>query len=93
MKTIHLVLKYRWFDMIVYGNKREEYREIKPYYDKLRDLKRGDRIVFHKGYSSVTVTAEVKYCIQAYGVTLWGGDSENNQWVIGFCLLRNEAYN
>ncbi len=93
MKTIHLVLRYRWFDMIAHGSKREDYREIKPYYEKLRDLKMGDGVVFHKGYSSVTVTAKVRYCFQAYGITSWGGDPEKNQWVIGFSLLSNETYN
>lgn len=28
-----LPIKKKWFDMIVSGEKREEYREIKPYYD------------------------------------------------------------
>lgn len=79
--------------MITRGNKCEDYREIKPYYEKLRDLKRGDRVVFHKGYSNVTVTAEVTYCFQTYGITLWGGDPENIQWVIGFSLLSDETYN
>ena len=29
-----LPIKKKWFDMIVSGEKKEEYREIKPYYDK-----------------------------------------------------------
>lgn len=28
-----LPIKKKWFDMIVAGEKKEEYREIKPYYD------------------------------------------------------------
>lgn len=28
-----LPIKKKWFDMIVSGEKKEEYREIKPYYD------------------------------------------------------------
>lgn len=28
-----LPIKKKWFDMIKYGEKKEEYREIKPYYD------------------------------------------------------------
>lgn len=31
MKTLNLNLKRKWFDMIVSGEKKEEYREIKPY--------------------------------------------------------------
>jgi hypothetical protein len=32
--TLHLVLKAKWYDMIANGNKREEYRELKPYWEK-----------------------------------------------------------
>lgn len=34
MKTLHLVLKSQWFDMIASGEKKEEYREIKEYWVK-----------------------------------------------------------
>lgn len=32
--TLHLTLKKKWFDMIVSGEKKEEYREIKDYWAK-----------------------------------------------------------
>lgn len=32
MKTLDLVLKKKWYDMIASGEKIEEYREIKPYW-------------------------------------------------------------
>lgn len=32
MKTLDLVLKRKWYDMIASGEKTEEYREIKPYW-------------------------------------------------------------
>lgn len=32
MKVLHLTLKKKWFDMIASGEKKEEYREIKPYW-------------------------------------------------------------
>jgi hypothetical protein len=32
MKTLHLTLKKKWFDMIASGEKKEEYREVKPYW-------------------------------------------------------------
>jgi len=32
MKTLHLTLKKKWFDMIASGEKKEEYREIKDYW-------------------------------------------------------------
>jgi hypothetical protein len=31
-KILHLTLSKKWFDLIAYGDKREEYREIKPYW-------------------------------------------------------------
>jgi hypothetical protein len=34
MKTLHLNLKKKWFDMILSGEKKEEYREIKDYWIK-----------------------------------------------------------
>ena len=34
MKTLNLVLKHKWYDMIESGEKKEEYREIKPYWIK-----------------------------------------------------------
>lgn len=34
MKTLQLVLKRKWYDMISSGYKTEEYREIKPYWEK-----------------------------------------------------------
>jgi hypothetical protein len=32
MKILHLTLKKKWFDMIASGEKKEEYREIGPYW-------------------------------------------------------------
>jgi len=34
MKTLNLTLKKKWFDMILQGEKQEEYREIKPYWEQ-----------------------------------------------------------
>jgi len=34
MKILHLTLKKKWFDMIASGEKTEEYREIKPFWEK-----------------------------------------------------------
>ena len=32
MDTLKLILKRNWFEMIKSGDKKEEYREITPYY-------------------------------------------------------------
>ena len=34
MKTLHLVLKHKWYDMIDLGEKKEEYRDATPYWGK-----------------------------------------------------------
>lgn len=34
MKILDLPLMFRWYDMIDIGDKPEEYREIKPYWEK-----------------------------------------------------------
>lgn len=34
MKILHLVLKKKWFDLIASGVKTEEYRDVKPYWEK-----------------------------------------------------------
>lgn len=56
-----LPIKKKWFDMIASGEKKEEYREIKPYYTtRFQNLWRGSliggraerKIMFRNGYSS-----------------------------------------
>ena len=41
MRAINLVLKHKWYDMIASGEKKEEYREVKPYWEK--------RLIDYKG--------------------------------------------
>jgi len=55
MKILHLTLKKKWFDMIASGEKKEEYREIKPYWIKrmhfdIWNTKPFDYIEFKNGY-------------------------------------------
>ena len=64
MKKLTLSLKKQWFDMIKAGEKKEEYRDIKPYYNtrfceplnsRIFDpgetgVKTFDRLVFTLGY-------------------------------------------
>ena len=49
---LKLILKKRWFDLIASGEKKEEYREIKPYWGKrLTDLPNGHYLFSHRyGY-------------------------------------------
>ena len=52
---IILPIKKKWFDMIKTGEKTEEYREIKPYYNSRFEIfKRCSHVLvkFRNGYSS-----------------------------------------
>jgi len=52
-RVLHLTLKKKWFDMILSGEKTEEYREIKPYWvtrlcDRHTGAMGGDMMDSHK---------------------------------------------
>ena len=74
MKILHLTLKKKWFDMIASGEKKEEYREVKPYWNKRLDGKEFDAIKFRNGYAkdSPEMLVELKYIIVDIGVIEWG---------------------
>ena len=56
MKTLHLTLKKKWFDMIASGVKKEEYRELKPYWIKRLVGREYDVVKFTNGYSKTSPT-------------------------------------
>lgn len=72
--TLHLVLKGKWYDMIASGEKKEEYREIKPYWRNrfvtyCTNWLGTDKVIwhiganftsvcFHRGYTTTTMTYE-----------------------------------
>lgn len=58
-RTLHLVLKSKWYDLIDCGKKTSEYRECKPYWNGRLAIKY-DTVVFHKGYTSTTMEFEIK---------------------------------
>lgn len=58
--TVSLVLSFQWFDMIASGIKREEYREIKPRWDKQIWEKQPTVAVFYRGYEKADVRKEMK---------------------------------
>lgn len=62
MADIHATLTYQWFDEINAGRKTAEYRRITPYWEKkLSNIKPGDCIVFHRGYSDKTIRRRILY--------------------------------
>lgn len=64
--TLHLTLTKRWFDMILSGEKPEEYREIKPYWIKRLMADAGtfkdfSFVVFKNGYSKNARTMKLEW--------------------------------
>jgi len=66
MKILHLTLKKKWFDLIASGEKKVEYREIKPYWIKRLlneddSAKEFDEIYFKNGYKKDSPFMRVKF--------------------------------
>lgn len=57
-KKLHLTLKKKWFDMIASGEKKEEYREMKHYWERRLSnygyVKRSMMLIFNGEYSKDT---------------------------------------
>ena len=83
MNILHLTLKKKWFDMIASGEKREEYREMKPYWHK-RLNKKYDVIKFRNGYSkdAPTVIVELKEVLSGLGIIEWGAPEETRVYIL-----------
>lgn len=83
MKTLHLNLKKKWFDMIASGEKLEEYLEIKPYwknrlyhplYPEILQFREYDAVEIRNGYSSNVpkIMVECKEITAGIGNPDWG---------------------
>jgi len=58
-KICHLILKHKWYDAIDRGEKTVEYRRNTAYWR--RRILDCDRVVFHRGYTSTTMTFEMAF--------------------------------
>lgn len=95
-KVLHLTLKRKWFEMIASGEKKEEYREQKPYWRTrlenphpaifVWDFKDFDYIVFRNGYSTDSPILIVEHIGTDYGESRpeWADGKEEDCYVI--CL-------
>lgn len=60
-KTLHLTLTYHWWEEIAAGRKTCEYRRFTANWRKrLADVRPGDLVVFHRGYTGRTITREIE---------------------------------
>jgi len=87
-----MTLKKKWFDMILSGEKLEEYRTIKPYWDK-RLATHYDAIEFVNGYSpdSPRFVIEFESVKKGLGLIDWGAEPYVNYYIIrlGKILSKN----
>lgn len=83
-RVLHLTLKKRWFDMIASGVKREEYREMKPYWNKRLLSKKFDAVQFRNGYSpaSPTMLVELKELQSGLGIIEWGAPEGKEVFIL-----------
>lgn len=83
-RILHLTLKKKWFDMIASGVKKEEYREMKPYWHTRLTGRGYDVIRFRNGYAkdSPTLTVEYKGLDTGLGVIEWGAPGETPVYIL-----------
>ena len=88
-----LPIKKKWYDMILSGEKKEEYRKISPYYttrfrnlwgdefDKCSEVKK--EIFLRNGYSSKSPTSKVIVTLSVgSGNTNWGAVEGETYYVL-----------
>lgn len=86
-----LPIKKKWFDMIKSGEKKEEYREIKPYWSKrfwnaglsIWDPDVIRTLTFRNGYSksSPKITAKVTW-LKEQGKEEWGAEPGKEYYIL-----------
>ena len=81
-----LPIKKKWFDMILSGEKKEEYREIKPYYtSRFREIKMFDiiTVIFRNGYKNDSPSIKCKVeCSKGCGKPNWGAEPNKEYYVL-----------
>jgi len=92
MKELHLNVKRKWFDMILSGEKTEEYREIKNYWVNRLGIYVGinkikmpfDSIIFSNGYAKNRdqFKIELKSIRMAEGKEEWGAEEKKEYFVL-----------
>lgn len=91
-----LPIKKKWFDMILSGEKKEEYREIKPYwitrFDKIFPLNPitleplfeiQDKVMFRNGYSKNSPSFVAKCTLSiGTGKEEWGAEKGKQYFIL-----------
>lgn len=92
MKTLKLVLKKKWYDMIASGEKKGEYREMKEYWiNRLADdalppffERRYATVTFYLGYAKdrPSMSFKIESITIGKGKTEWGAEPGKDYFVI-----------
>ena len=84
MKTVVMPIHKKWFDMILYGDKKEEYRKIGDYWRKRLLVDKVDRIKFVNGYgkNKPFLVVELKDIRMGTGKEEWGAVPGENYYIL-----------
>lgn len=87
-----LPIKKKWFDMIKAGIKKEEYREIKPYYEtrfnKLFKEEVEAVVTFRNGYSSNSPKIDCLVSLKiGKGKPEWGAEPNKNYYILNIIQI------
>lgn len=90
-----LPIKKFWFDMILSGVKKEEYREIKPYYiSRFKDFGERRWITFRNGYSRTSPSFEALCSLREdYGRPEWGAEEGTKYFVLSVEKIKKSLDN
>ena len=90
--SLHLPMKAKWYDMIFYDNKREEYRTYNQYWSK-RILKGHYQFIcLRYGYTKRVQIWTRTYFRIGKGKIRWGAPSDENVIIIGLGRLLYEGF-
>lgn len=78
--TLHLVLKYQWYDMICRGEKTEEYRAVSTWLRRIDDDVKF--VIFHRGYSSTVMKFRIDRVSIGLGKPEWGAPKDKEVLII-----------
>lgn len=93
MNVLHLTLKKQWFDMIASGQKREEYREIKPHWNRILNMKQYEAIRFRNGYrpDSPTMLIRLNTIMTGLGIVEWGAPPAQRVYILSLGEILEQA--
>lgn len=101
MKILELPLKKKWYNMIESGEKREEYREIKQYWENRLALYDSRSVLvglnphgythvrFRYGYTKRTMLYAIDRIIIGRGNPNWGATTDKDVFIIKFHEYEN----